>query len=152
MIDLNRLLDRFRHPGARSAAGDVSDGGDVLLAVEGRYCLLISHRRDGSTVATPVWAAAEGSTVYVRTERTSAKVRRIAANTDVLVAPCSARGRPLGPSVRTSARVLSEKREEAVAERALDRKYGTARRAYRRVAGEGDPAWIAIKTSGPSRP
>ncbi|MEU8824992.1 PPOX class F420-dependent oxidoreductase [Streptomyces sp. NPDC048636] len=62
----------------------------------GKYLLLTSYRKDGSTVATPVWVVSDGAALGVWTTVDSWKVKRIRNRGDVLVGPCDVRGRPTG--------------------------------------------------------
>jgi hypothetical protein len=97
-----------------------------------KRALLVSYRRGGTAVPTPVWAAAAGGVLYVRTERSSGKVKRLRRDPRLLVAPCTVRGRPLGPPLQASAEVLGGE-DEHVAERALARRYGLGREAFERA-------------------
>lgn len=84
--------------------------------------LLITYRRDGRPVGTPVNIAVEGDHAFFRTWDTAGKARRIRNNPEVEVAPCTPRGRPTGEAVRARARML-EGEESAHAGRAIARKY-----------------------------
>lgn len=95
----------------------------------GRHSLLVTFRRDGRGVPTPVWAAPAGERLYVRTVRRSGKVVRLRRDPRVLLAPCTARGRPLGAPFEASARVLDPEEEQA-AERALGDAYGLGRALF----------------------
>jgi PPOX class probable F420-dependent enzyme len=90
------------------------------------HVVLVTFRRDGRRVATPVWSAMAAGVLYARTQRSSGKVKRLRNNGSVLLAPCSTRGVPLAVPVRGQARLL-DAGEEAVAERALRGKYGLVR-------------------------
>ena len=80
-----------------------------------KYCRLVTFRRSGAAVATPVWFAIDGDRLVVKTEDPSGKVKRIRATSRVEVAPCTLRGRPLGPPRGGRARILPSA-EEAWAE------------------------------------
>jgi PPOX class probable F420-dependent enzyme len=95
----------------------------------GKHSLLVTFRRDGRGVPTPVWAAPAGGHLYVRTVRRSGKVGRLRRDPRVLVAPCTARGKPLGAPFEASARVLGPD-DEHVAERALRDAYGVGRALF----------------------
>jgi len=90
----------------------------------GRYISLVTFRRDGSPVATPVWYAEIGERLYVFTDGTSYKVARLRRNERVRVAPCGAAGAVSGPWHDGSGRVASDAAVEARAYRALHAKYG----------------------------
>jgi PPOX class probable F420-dependent enzyme len=130
----DRFYDRMRHRDAFAAAsGEATAGGFGALRGH-KYCLLVSFRRSGEPIPTPVWFGldAEGK-LYVRTETGAAKVRRIRANPRVRVAPATVRGKPLGPLAEATARVLPAG-EEARAEAALRANYGLGRRLYEGIA------------------
>jgi PPOX class probable F420-dependent enzyme len=84
--------------------------------------LLVTYKRDGTPVGTPVSIAVEGERAFVRTWDTAWKFRRIRNNPEVEVAPSTARGKPTGPAIRARARVL-EGEESAYAGRLLARKH-----------------------------
>ena len=84
--------------------------------------LLTTYRRDGTPVGTPVNMAVIGDRAYIRTWDTAWKARRIRRNPEVEVAPCTVRGKPIGPAIHARARLLSGD-EAATAARALDRKH-----------------------------
>lgn len=80
------------------------------LAVLGRspYVSLTTFRKNGTGVATPVWAASDGSELYVWTKADSWKVKRIRNDRRVVVTVCDARGRVKegAPSAEGTARLL----------------------------------------------
>jgi PPOX class probable F420-dependent enzyme len=102
-----------------------------------RNILLTTYRRDGSPVGTPVNVAVKDDHhAYFRTWATSGKVRRIARNPKVTVAPSTARGTETGPTVSATARRLDGDEARAAGE-AIDRKYPILQRlivhGYHRV-------------------
>jgi PPOX class probable F420-dependent enzyme len=120
-----RLQARLLRRAAREQAQAPATGTPAALA-RGRYTLVTTFRRDGTPVATPVWAALEQGRIYVRAERSSGKVKRLLRDPRALVAPCTTSGRPRGAPLSARGRVL-EPREEFIAERALARRYGLGR-------------------------
>jgi PPOX class probable F420-dependent enzyme len=109
---------------------------DAAALAEHEYLLLVSRRRSGEAVPTPVWFAVAGALVYVRSGASDGKIKRIRRDSRVTVAPCTFRGRRTGPAMRGRARLLPAA-EEAAAEWALRRRYGLRRRIY---AALRDPA------------
>jgi len=97
-----------------------------------KRALLVTFRRDGTPVPTPVWAARAGEVLYVRSERGSGKVKRLRRDPRMLVAPCTVRGVPLGAPFEASGRILSGE-EEPLAERALAERYGLGREIFERA-------------------
>jgi PPOX class probable F420-dependent enzyme len=130
----NRFYDGMRHRDAYTAArGEAAAQGFDALRGH-KYCLLVTYRRSGEPVPTPVWFGldAEGR-LYVRTETDAAKVKRINNDPRARVAPANVRGKPVGPVAEGSARVLPPSEHER-AERALQSNYGLGRKLYEGVA------------------
>ena len=123
----SRLAARMPPPGMREIAA--AQRARPELAGWRKHSLIVTFRSDGTPVPTPVWAAPSGGRLYVRTARASGKVARLRRDARALVAPCSARGRPLGNPFEAIARVLPLEREE-VAERALRDAYGLGRALF----------------------
>jgi PPOX class probable F420-dependent enzyme len=146
---LDGVYDRMRDPAATQAAraGASARGFDALRGH--KYCLLVTYRRSGEPVPTPVWFGLdEAGRLYVRTGAGAAKVKRVRADPRALVGPANARGRPQGPLAEGSARVI-EGAEREHAERALRRNYGLGRRIYEAVlGGRGeDTAYLEVTPS-----
>jgi PPOX class probable F420-dependent enzyme len=97
-----------------------------------KYCLLTTFRKSGEPVPTPVWFGLADGKVYFRTEATVGKVKRIRNNPRVRLAPCTLRGRPLGPPAEGSARVLRPEGADR-AEHAIASNYGLFRGTYEAV-------------------
>jgi PPOX class probable F420-dependent enzyme len=146
---IDRIYDGVRHPLAQTAAVPFPAYGDFDGLAAFRYCLVVTFRRDGRPVPTPVWFALEEDLAFVRTDAASAKVARIRRDPRALVAGCSARGKPLGPSLSAEARIL-EAEESARAEWLLARRYGPARRMYRWIAPATEPAYIELRPAASS--
>jgi uncharacterized protein len=141
------LYDRIRHRKAASVADGPATG--RLEDLEGRhYCVLVTYKRNGEPVPTPVWFGVADGRLYARTEADSWKVKRIRRDGRVRAAPSTMRGRPLGPAFDGVARVL-EPSEHERAERALASNYGLERRLYTRLLPEAHPAYIEVRPSGP---
>ncbi len=77
---------------------------------QGKYVSLTTFRKDGTPVATPVWAVADGGELYVWTRSDSWKVKRIRNNGRVTVSACDVRGRVAerAPVLEGEARLLDE--------------------------------------------
>jgi PPOX class probable F420-dependent enzyme len=124
-----RLAARRPPAGARALPSLVRVAPPEPLDDVGKHSLLVTFGRDGRAVPTPVWAAPAGGRLYVRTVRRSGKLARLRRDPRVLIAPCTARGRPLGPPFEGHARVLGAA-EEPLAERALRHAYGAGRALF----------------------
>ena len=90
--------------------------------VSQRNVLLTTYRRDGTPVDTPVHIAVDGDRAYMRSYDKAWKWKRMRNNPDVLVAPSTLRGRPTGPALSASGRILEGEEAEHAA-RCLARKY-----------------------------
>ncbi|MEU0072782.1 PPOX class F420-dependent oxidoreductase [Streptomyces sp. NPDC006332] len=89
----------------------------------GKYLLVTSFRRNGTSVATPVWVVRDGDTLGVWTVADSWKVKRIRARGDVLVGPCDVRGNPTGDQLPATAEITDAATTARYRE-LLARKYG----------------------------
>jgi PPOX class probable F420-dependent enzyme len=106
-----------------------------------RYLALATFRRSGAAVETPVWFAAQGGRLYVFTEGTAGKVKRLRANPAIRIAACDVRGRVHAAWLPGRARRIDDPAAVAAAYRALRRKYGWQMRVldlFSRLAGRID--------------
>ncbi len=126
----NRFYDWIRDPAARSLAGQEQtvSGFDHLRGH--KYCLLVTFMRSGEPVPTPVWFGLADGKLYVRSDAGAAKIKRIRNDPRSRLAPCTSRGKPLGPPADGRARVLDRQSESGLAEAALRANYGLGRRMY----------------------
>ena len=90
------------------------------------YISLKTFRKNGVGVATPVWFGEEGDKLYVMTRSDMGKTKRVRNNPQVLVSPCSIRGKITGPEFAATARLLPTEEHER-ARQAINRKYWMAR-------------------------
>ncbi len=90
-----------------------------------RYLSLVTFRRNGSEVATPVWFAEMGGLFYVFSEGDAYKVKRLRRNPAVRGAPCRVFGTVTGKWIPGKGRIVTD--DTALVsrtERAFDAKYG----------------------------
>jgi PPOX class probable F420-dependent enzyme len=118
-----RFYDRLRDSEARSAATAALSSGALDALKHHQYCLVVSYRRSGEAVPTPVWFAIEDGRLLFLSDAEAAKLKRIRANSRVRVAPCTARGKPLGPPIEATARLLESAEDQQRAKRAIEAKY-----------------------------
>ena len=137
----SRFYDAMRSAKALDAEPTVS-GFDHL---EGhKYALLVTYRRSGEAVPTPVWFGVDAQgRFYARTGKLAAKVKRIRSDPRVRVAPCTVRGVPKGPYAEGIARVVSVDEQEH-AERSLQSNYGLGRKLYEGSAGSMEAFYIEV--------
>jgi hypothetical protein len=94
--------------------------GEVATA---KYVLLTTFRKDGTPVATPVWGVARDDKLYVWTETSSWKVKRIRRNSAITIQACDMRGNTTrGRKVEGTARLLDAAETKRV-RRWVRRKY-----------------------------
>jgi PPOX class probable F420-dependent enzyme len=99
----------------------------VPLAIRGqKYISLTTFRKSGAAVATPVWFGEDAAKLYVMTRSDMGKTKRIRNNPQVMVAPCTMRGKVTGPEIAAAVRILPPE-EHAHARQAINRKYWMAR-------------------------
>lgn len=92
-----------------------------------KYINLTTFRKSGEAVPTPVWFVEMDGKLYVFTGEKTGKAKRIRANGRASVAPCDARGNPLGDFIPMRARIVQD---EAIIRRAdalYKRRYGFQR-------------------------
>ena len=86
------------------------------------YLLLTTFRKTGEPVATPVWFAQEGDHLYVVSDASAGKLKRLRHTARVTVAPCTFGGQVTGETIEASARILSDT-DAPHASRVMNRKY-----------------------------
>ena len=101
----------------------------LLTSLENRkYISLTTFRRTGAAVATPVWFVQLQDTLYIYTDATAGKVKRIRNHPQVQLASCTMLGQVKGPIIPGVARIVTDPQEQVRAEAALHAKYWIARR------------------------
>lgn len=88
------------------------------------YIDLVTYRKSGAAVHTPVWFAEKDGKLYVMTRGDSGKMKRIRNNPRIEVAPCTIRGRRTGPGIAATARLAGD---QQLARTLIRRKYLLAR-------------------------
>lgn len=104
----------------------MSDRSAVLTA---QYVALTTYRRDGTPVTTPVWAAAEGESLYLFSNANAGKVKRLRNSSRAAIAPCTATGTITGAQLSAEAFNLASDQMPKVW-RLLTKKYGMAARLF----------------------
>jgi PPOX class probable F420-dependent enzyme len=87
-----------------------------------RNVVVTTYKRDRSAVPTPVNVVVHGDHAYFRTWSTAGKAKRLRRDQRVLIAPSTARGKPTGPAIAATARLLRAEEEEPIRQ-ALAKKY-----------------------------
>ena len=113
------------------------------------YVNLVTFRKSGVEVRTPVWIAPCDDKLVVYTNAQSGKVKRIRNNGRVRLAPCDARGKLRGDWVDARARMLDDDASRENGLEAVIAKYGWQMKAalfFSRLSGRyGDRAVVEIE-------
>lgn len=101
-----RGMDKMRH---RDAFDIGPATGSSFAGFENyRQIVLVTFKRSGEAVPSPINHGIADGKLYVRTDASTGKVKRIRNNPQVLVVASSLRGKPRGPVVAGVARILPE--------------------------------------------
>ena len=101
----------------------MDDAALAALDTEG-YIALVTFRRSGRAVSTPVWFAARDGKLYVFSAGNAGKVKRLRNDPSIRIAPCSVRGTVQGAWIEGRARRVDDRDGIRTAYEALRRKYG----------------------------
>ena len=93
------------------------------LAAES-YVSLATWRKNGKEVRTPVWAARAGDRLYVFSEGTAGKVKRLRNSSKSALAPCDVRGGLKGDFTPTRTVIVEDADVIARAYAGFRKKYG----------------------------
>jgi uncharacterized protein len=98
-----------------AASDDTAEPGPFGPLSSSKTALLTTYRRGGEAVATPLSIAVANGKVYFVTASDSGKARRLTANPEVTLAPCTVSGKVTGEAVAGRARRLepTERRRTA---------------------------------------
>lgn len=111
---------------------------------------LVTRRRNGVEVATPVWFVLWNDKVCLRTATRFGKVKRLRNDPVVRYAPCDWDGKLSGPWLEGHAElILATDARAATLDRLLDARYGERRAEMTRLMQtEGmEPIFVAITAS-----
>jgi uncharacterized protein len=101
-----RFFDRMRHRDAFRIAQEPPTATSFEPLSGHHYCLLVTFRRSGEPVPTPVLFGLQDGKLYLRTDASTAKVARIRNDPRVLIGPANSRGKPRGPLAPGTARLV----------------------------------------------
>ena len=88
------------------------------------YINLVTFRRDGRAVETPVWFAARNGMLYAFSEATAGKMKRLRNDARLRLAPCNVLGKPRGDWIEGRGRRVDDPESITRAYGALLAKYG----------------------------
>src|SRR4029078_13204308 len=101
-----RGMDKMRH---RDAFDIGPATGTTFAGFENyRQIVLVTFKRSGEAMPSPINHGIAAGKIYVRTDPSPGKVKRIRHNPKVLVVASNLRAKPTGPVVAGVARILPE--------------------------------------------
>ena len=119
----------------------------------GAECIkLVTRRRNGAEVATPVWFVLSNDIACLRTATRFGKVKRLRNDPAVRYAPCDWDGNVSGPWLEGRAELIPANDARATEiDRLLEQKYGERRADMNRLMqAEGmEPVFVAITPTAP---
>ncbi len=89
-----------------------------------KYISLMTFRKSGEGIATPVWFAEVERKLYIYTNKNSWKVKRIRNSSRVRIAACNMKGRVHGDWEDSEVRIIDDPSLCLRARNALQAKYG----------------------------
>lgn len=127
-------MNAMRAPEAMTVLDRPVQCGD-FGALDGHvHVLLVTYKRDGKPIPSPVWFARDGETLYVWTEINAFKAKRIRNDPRALLAPCDARGVPEGDPIAARGRVLVDEADRQRAAKVIRSQWGIGRRLFELVS------------------
>ena len=97
---------------------------DAAALARAPYVSLVTYRRSGAAVATPVWCAADGDDFFVFSAGDAGKMKRLRVGQRAACAICDVRGKRLSGERPARAEIITAEDDVARALAALRRKYG----------------------------
>ncbi len=94
----------------------------LIQLQEQKYISIVTFRRNGDGVPTPVWFVEDNHKIYICTDPNTFKIKRIKNNPHVQIAPSNSRGTVSGKYFDAKAQIFSERIESI---------YKSFRRKYR---------------------
>jgi PPOX class probable F420-dependent enzyme len=143
----NKFYDRMRSKAAFTISADDAVERDFEPLRGHKYATLVTFRKSGEAMPSPVWFGLDDhGRAYLHTMLDSGKVKRVNNNSKALIVASTTRGKPTGPVLAGTARVLPED-EWPHAEATLAAAYGVGRKIYQRTLGDADDIGTYIEVS-----
>ena len=145
-------MDKMRHSGAFDVAAMTPTAVDFTGFDKTRQIVLVTFKRSGEAMPSPIYHGIADGKLYVRTDASTGKVKRLRNNPRVMVVPCTLRGKPKGQPVTGTARILPET-EHAHVDRVIAANWSPPIKAFERGLAKSaevfdvPPAYIEITPS-----
>jgi PPOX class probable F420-dependent enzyme len=112
--------------------------------MEGKYVSLITYKKNGDPLATPVWFVEQNEKIYFVTLQGRYKVKRIKINPSVKITSSSMRVKPKGGYFDGIARILSDDESKPIID-LFKKKYRMFKLMFKiEREGEKKPIFIEI--------
>jgi PPOX class probable F420-dependent enzyme len=111
------------------------------------YISVETYRKNGQPVRTPVWFAQNETCreVYVWTDITSGKAKRIRNNPEVKLAPSNGTGTPKGPYQLALAHLSTEGSPEfKTGVELINKKYGLLKKIFEMISGSKEQHTLIV--------
>lgn len=135
-----RGMDKMRHRSAFDVDARTPQGKDFTGFDKTRQILLVTFKRSGEAMPSPINHGVADGKIYVRTDGSTGKVKRIKNNPHVVVVPSSLRGKPKGQAVAGVARILPEY-EHAHADKVIAANWSLPMKLFERSLDKGSAAF-----------
>ncbi|MGE2814157.1 PPOX class F420-dependent oxidoreductase [Mycobacterium heidelbergense] len=135
-----RGMDKMRHRSAFDVGASSPQGKDFTGFEKTRQILLVTFKRSGEAMPSPINHGVADGKIYVRTDGSTGKVKRIKNNPRVVVVPSSLRGKPKGQAVAGAARILPES-EHAHADKVIASNWSLPMKLFERSLDKGSAAF-----------
>ena len=101
------------------------------------YVNLVTYKKDGSSVTTPVWVAPYQNSLVVTTSLNAGKVKRIKNNGKATIYVTNQTGsKKLSESLNVSASLISDSKDKSEAVEKIKKKYGLISKMFLRGPDE----------------
>ena len=133
-----RGMDLMRHRDAFDIGAPTAT--DFTGFDRAHQIVLVTFKRSGEAMPSPINHGVDGGRIYVRTEASTGKVKRLRNNPRVVVVPCTLRGKPTGQPAAGVARILPQA-EHAHAEAVIAANWTPAMKVFERSLDAGSAAF-----------
>jgi PPOX class probable F420-dependent enzyme len=137
---LFRSMDKMRHRSAFDLGAVTPKGKDFSGFDKTRQIVLVTFKRSGEAMPSPINHGVADGRIYVRTDASTGKVKRIRNNQRVVVVPSSLRGKPKGQAVAGIATILPES-EHAHADKVIAANWSVPMKLFERSLDKGSAAF-----------
>jgi PPOX class probable F420-dependent enzyme len=122
---------------------------DLIQFKQQQFLNLETFRKNGAGIKTPVWFAQDGDSLFIWTESSSGKAKRIRNNGQVNIAPCKNDGTVTGEWAAARASVDGSDDAKNHVKALMEKKYGLAYKMFGLVGRLRKSTPVSIKVNLP---